>query len=134
MRIIVKSIGNMPGKASIPLGCVLDKDGPTVVAYGEGGTFSAKGLRIVATNMSRYVAYFADDVDNEPVNVQALDLQAALMWLRNDSEGEFSLYVIPASTHLGIFNVSEEGQSCDSRCRAYPATPCPIHQDEEGQS
>lgn len=30
--------------------------------------------------------------------------------------------------------VEAEGQSCDSRCREYPMTPCPIHGEEGGQS
>lgn len=112
MRIVVKSIDNMPGEArdGLPLGCILDEDasaGPTVVAYGEGGTFSAAGLRIVATQMQSYLAYFEEDDDNsgynEPIRVKATDMQAALMWLREHYHGEFTLYVQPASTYLGEF-------------------------------
>ncbi len=109
-RTIVKSIGDMPGEArdGLPLGCVLDNIpfvGPMVVAYGEGGTFSAAGLRIVPGDaMHSYLAYFEDDPENEPVRVRAIDLNAALMWYReNYDNGEFSLYVVPASTHLGVF-------------------------------
>lgn len=107
MRIIVHSIGSMPEGASIPLGCVLDNDrvlvGPTVVAYGEGGTFNLAGLRIVATQMQPYLAYFEEDNGNEPIRLRATDIQAALMWLREHYHGEFALYVQPASTYLGEF-------------------------------
>lgn len=107
MRIIVKSIDDMPGEArdGIPLGCILDLDGtPTIVAYGQGGTFSAMGLSIVATNMQPYLAYFDEDVDNEPIRLQATDMQATLMWLREHYHGSFALYVQPASTYLGEFD------------------------------
>ena len=111
MRIVVKSIGDMPGKArgGLPLGCVLEPDvegPPTVVAYEEGGTFSAEGLKILANHMNTYVAYFEDEentCDNEPILIRAIDLQAALMWYREHYGREFALYVVPAKTYLGEF-------------------------------
>ncbi len=105
-RIIVKSIDDMPGEArdGIPLGCVLDTAFPTVIAYGQGGPFSAAGMAILATRMNQYTAYYEDDVDNEPVRLKATDIEAALMWLREYGDGEFTLYVTPASTHLGMFS------------------------------
>ena len=109
MRIIVKSIDQMPGEArgGIPLGCVLETDGPTVIAYGKGGTFSAAGLDIVDASLRTYVAYFGDDFASSfdaPVSVQAIDIQAALMWLREHHHGSFSLFVEAASSYLGEFN------------------------------
>ena len=108
-RTIVKSIGDMPGEArdGLPLGCVLDDlicFGPIVVAFGEGGTFNAAGLRMVPNeSMRSYLAYFEDDESNEPIRIRATDTEAALMWYREHYKGEFSLYVTPASEHLGIF-------------------------------
>ena len=109
-RIIVHSIGSMPKEASIPLGCVLDKDTPLgpmiVVAYGQGGTFNEAGLGILAHEMRPYVAYMhnGDADDNEPIRLRAIDINAALMWLREHYHGSFALYVQPASTYLGEFD------------------------------
>lgn len=112
-RIIVHSIEDMPGEArdGLPLGCVLEtatrKGGPTVVAYGQGGTFSAKGLQIVATGIGSYVAHFevAEAPDfNKPIRLQATDVHAALQWLREHYHGTFALYVETASTFLGEFD------------------------------
>ena len=116
MRIVVKSIGDMPGKArgGLPLDCILETDvagPPTVVAYGEGGTFSIDGLDLLDASLRTYTAYFDSPMfaayesePDEPVVVQALDIEAALMWLREKYHGSFSLHVEAASVYLGEFN------------------------------
>ena len=108
MRIIVKSIDDMPGKArgGLPLGCILEKGvtGPTVVAYGEGGTFSIDGLDLLDASLRSYKAYFDEDETGEPAVVQALDIEAALMWLREAYHGSFTLHVDAGSVYLGEFN------------------------------
>ncbi len=136
MRIIVNSIEDMPGEArdGLPLGCVLETERgewPRVVAFGQGGTWSQEGLRLAATDVVSYAAYAGED--DEAIMVRATDIHAALMWLRYHFTGPFNIYVRGASTFIGEFGTSEEGQSCDSRCRAYPTIPCPIHRDEGGQ-
>ena len=108
MRIVVKSIGDMPGKArgGLPLGCILDTGvtGPTVVAYGESGTFSAEGLDLLDASLRSYTAYFDENAIEEPTVVQAIDMEAALMWLREAYQGSFSLHVDAGSVYLGEFN------------------------------
>ena len=108
MRIIVKSIDDMPGKArgGLPLGCILEKGvtGPTVVAYGEGGTFSIDGLDLLNASLRSYTAYFDDHEDDDPAVVQALDVEAALMWLREAYHGSFTLHVDAGSVYLGEFD------------------------------
>lgn len=117
MRIIVHSIGSMPEGASIPLGCVLDNDrvlvGPTVVAYGEGGTFNSAGMKILAAHMYTYLAIYppvtedridsGEYEDGEPIEVRATDTHAALMWLREHYQGQFDLHVKPMAVYLGEF-------------------------------
>ena len=108
MRIVVKSIGDMPGKArgGLPLGCILETDvtGPTVVAYEEGGTFNAEGLDLLDASLRSYRAYFDKNETDEPIVVQALDVEAALMWLREKYHGSFTLHVEAGSVYLGEFN------------------------------
>ena len=109
MRIVVKSIDDMPGKArdGIPLGCILDTDvagPPTVVAYGEGGTFSEEGLKLLDASLQSYTAYFDEDETAQPAVVRALDVQAALMWFREAYQGSFTLHVDAGSVYIGEFD------------------------------
>ncbi len=110
-RIIVESIDSMPGEArdGLPLGCVLETEGPRVVAFGPGSSFSKAGLRIIDAPLT-FVAHFGDDCE-VPVEVRAKDIQAATKWLRRHFCGSFSLYVEAANSYLGEFTGSEESQS-----------------------
>lgn len=129
-RIIVESIDQMPGEArdGLPLGCVLETDGPNgpciitdaegenpddcttheheggprVVAFGQGSTFSKAGLEIIAPTLMTFVANFGDNCE-EPEEIRATDIRAALQWLRRHYCGSFNLHVEGASIYLGEF-------------------------------
>ena len=122
MRIIVESIDQMPGEArgGIPLGCVLETDGPMmVVAFAQGSTWSAAGLAICAPNLHTYLAIFPpvtfERVDSgeyeggEPIEVRATDIPAALAWIQRHYNGPFDLHVKPMAVFLGEF-----GQEADT--------------------
>jgi hypothetical protein len=108
-RIIVETIDDMPGspgnRGGLPLGCVLETDGPTVLAHGEGATFSSEGLERIAQDMQTFTAIWRDIPDNEgqTIEVRALDLQAALQWLARHYHGPFELWVDAAPVYLGEF-------------------------------
>ncbi len=115
MRIIVKSIDQMPGEArgGIPLGCVLEADHGQyrVVAYGKGSTWSGAGLNICAPTMNEYEAIFShgagpeEDEGESLIELQATDIQAALQWVEEHFIGPFSLYVVqPRAIFLGEFS------------------------------
>ncbi len=109
MRIIVETIDDMPGKArdGLPLGCVLETDGPKVVAFSQGSTFSNEGLRLITSPLMTFVAHFDIDCDEEPVEVRAKDIRAALQWLQRHFCGLCRVYVKAATIYLGEFR-------CDS--------------------
>lgn len=109
-RMIVQSIDDMPGQGGVPLGCLVETGDhePIVVAYGLGGTFSREGLTRIAPDMCEYTAYFdiafAFDI---PLQLRAVDIDAATTWLRAHHKGPFCLTITPNTTYLGRFE--EEG-------------------------
>lgn len=109
-RIIVRSTGDMPAKAQggLPLGCVLDNDkrNEHVVAYGPGSSWGRAGVEFECEGMLSYTAYLPpDDPDEGPqkIELHAVDMPAALMWLKAHFRGPFVLYVNPAPIYLGEF-------------------------------
>jgi hypothetical protein len=100
-RKIVQSIADFPEGVTVPLGCVLDDELGKVVAYGAGGTFSTKGMLQVAFDLHTFEAYLPGD--DESITVRAVDLEAALQWLRSHHMGAYEVYVQPPSVFLGTF-------------------------------
>lgn len=111
-RIIVHTIDDMPeeAKGGLPLGCVLETPQPeadtlseqlgAVVAYGEGATFS--GHTAIWWRHGAFRKYTVGH-STDPITVHAVDVEAALMWLRHHYVGPFEFWVHPAPVYLGEF-------------------------------
>lgn len=115
-RIIIETIDDMPSPArgGVPLGSILERTDDKnyqIVAYGQGGTWSQKGLQLCARDLHKFTATFmGDDEDDDggQVKVFATDIPAVLTYLRQHFVSAFGLFVDPAPVFLGEFK--KEGQ------------------------
>jgi hypothetical protein len=98
------------GDKGIPLGCIVDEETSEVLAYGQGSTFSKAGLQGIASPLFSYTALFDADAEEGhgpfEIEVYAVDLDAALLWLREHYIGRITLFVDPAPMYLGKFDLA----------------------------